>query len=204
MSPRCDTYHHFCAQTIAPTPFHRALPIYLRITHSKHVPILHVQGHTARSPRCHAERGSANGAAPPSAKRPVVVWFKHDLRTHDHAGLSKAIASGRPVICFFCFDTATLSDQLTHLWGPAVVHGAVHDLRKTLEGLGCPLVVRTGDTVQELLALVAEVDAEVVSGHSEVESQWLQAECAIEQSARPRRPRQERCSTRTRRASGLL
>jgi hypothetical protein len=128
-------------------------------------------------------QAAQNGEAPDAQeRRPVIVWYKHDLRTHDHAGLSKALASGRPAFAFFCFDPKTLGDQLLHMWGPAVVHGAITDLRRSLEDLRCPLIVRTGNTVAELLAVVQETGAEIVSSHSEVEYQWLIVEQAIRDS----------------------
>jgi hypothetical protein len=128
------------------------------------------------------ENGATPGRATP--QKPVIVWYKHDLRTRDHAGLSKALASGRQALAFFCFDPKTLGDQLLHLWGPTVVHGAITDLRKSLEQLGCPLIVRTGDTADELLAVVEQTGADIVSGHSEVEYQWL----VVEQAVRERAP----------------
>lgn len=49
---------------------------------------------------------------PMKQESPVVVWYKHDLRVHDHPGLSKALASKRPVVAFFCFDDLAWSDQV--------------------------------------------------------------------------------------------
>lgn len=63
-----------------------------------------------------SQNGSLAQGAPPQA--PVIVWFKADLRTDDHPGLQKALASGRPVIGFFSFDSEVLADQSTMLWGP--------------------------------------------------------------------------------------
>jgi hypothetical protein len=123
--------------------------------------------------------------AKPAVKAPVIVWFKHDLRTCDHPGLSKALTSGQPVLCFFCFDCKTLSDQLTCLWGLGVVHGAITDLRQRLKALNCPLVVRSGDTVSELLQVVEATGAETIFCQSEVEQEWLLAEQAVQRGKHP-------------------
>ncbi|MGB7263624.1 MAG: deoxyribodipyrimidine photo-lyase, partial [Albidovulum sp.] len=35
---------------------------------------------------------------------PVIVWFRRDLRLSDHAALSAAVATGRPVLPVFILD----------------------------------------------------------------------------------------------------
>lgn len=114
-------------------------------------------------------------AAAPVEQPPVVVWFKHDLRSTDHPGLTRAIASRRPVIAFFCFDPAILSDQRTTLWSPRVVHGAIRSLRTRLAGLNVPLVVAQGATVPNLARLVTSSGATAVHSEAEVEYRWQDA-----------------------------
>lgn len=115
----------------------------------------------------------------------MILWFKHDLRTHDHPGLSKALATSRPVIAFFCFDPATLSDQATTLWGPQAVRGAVSRLQERMEELRIPMVIRTGDTVSNLLQVVDASGAEIVSCESEVECRWVRLQTEVDQGASP-------------------
>eukprot|EP00892_Ulva_mutabilis_P007297 jgi/Ulvmu1/493/UM001_0501.1 len=122
---------------------------------------------------------SSNGSEAPSMA-PVILWFKHDLRTRDHPGLAKALAGKRPVIAFFCFDPATLSDQATTLWGPQAVHGAVANLKESLTDLGIPMVIRTGNTVSNLLQLVEDTAAGTVSCESEIEYRWLSVQESVE------------------------
>ena len=43
-----------------------------------------------------------------TASGPVVVWFRRDLRLHDHPALADALASGRPVAPLFVFDPRLL------------------------------------------------------------------------------------------------
>lgn len=113
----------------------------------------------------------------------MILWFKHDLRTHDHPGLSKALAESRPVIAFFCFDPATLSDQATTLWGPQAVRGAVSRLHERMDELHIPMVIRTGDTVAHLLQLVEASGAEIISCESEVEYRWHKLQREVDQGA---------------------
>ena len=39
-----------------------------------------------------------------SAARPVIVWFRDDLRLADNRALSTAIATGQPVLAVYAFD----------------------------------------------------------------------------------------------------
>ncbi|MEP5155263.1 deoxyribodipyrimidine photo-lyase, partial [Planktotalea sp.] len=39
-----------------------------------------------------------------SAQKPILLWFRRDLRLSDHAALSAACASGAPVIPVFIRD----------------------------------------------------------------------------------------------------
>ena len=38
--------------------------------------------------------------------RPILLWFRRDLRLSDHLALAQAAASGRPVIPVFLHDEA--------------------------------------------------------------------------------------------------
>ena len=145
-----------------------------------HAELLKLQALPKRSTLARAN--SSNGAQP---EKPVIVWFKHDLRTHDHPGLTQAINTGRAVVAFFCFDGEVHSDQLTHVWGPAVVQGAVDNLQRQLGKLNCPLVVRTGKTDEQLLQVVNETGASEVVCHAAIEETWLQAQKAVETGAPP-------------------
>lgn len=87
------------------------------------------------------------------------------------------------MIAFFCFDPATLSDQATTLWGPQAVRGAVNSVKESLAGLGIPMVIRSGDTVSNLLQLVEASGADIVSCESEIEYRWHHVQQAVEDSA---------------------
>ena len=69
-------------------------------------PVAQTNGRTAPD-----SNGAGDTIANPY-QAPVVVWYKHDLRVHDHPGLSKALSSNRPVVGFFCFDEDVFSDQV--------------------------------------------------------------------------------------------
>lgn len=78
-----------------------------------------------------------------------LVWFRSDLRVHDHPGLAAAMASGEPVLGFFLwperwFGTGPLSMRRTGPWRARAVGEAVAALRRKLAELGVPLLSRRG------------------------------------------------------------
>jgi deoxyribodipyrimidine photo-lyase len=96
-----------------------------------------------------------------TSKRPIVVWFRRDLRTDDHPALARAAHSGRPIIPLVVLDPG--------LRGPRVAarrlarfESAVAALDRDLRDIGGRLILRTGDPTVVLPALAAEVGADEV------------------------------------------
>ncbi len=104
-------------------------------------------------------------------KRPFqIVWFKRDLRVSDHAPLWQAAEAG-PVLPLYIVEPA-LWRQPEHSgrqW--AFIADSLNELRRDLAGLGQPLVVRMGDAVEVLSALVDEGGAALWS-HEETGQMW--------------------------------
>lgn len=98
----------------------------------------------------------------------MIVWFRRDLRVHDHQPLVTACREAERVVCAFCLDPAILDDPET---GPTRVRYLVqslHELAGALAERGGRLVVRHGDPVREIPGLAAEVDAQAVFVHGDV------------------------------------
>lgn len=95
-----------------------------------------------------------------------VVWFKRDLRLHDHAALSAAAARG-PVLPLYIVEPSLIHapDFATRHW--TFISGCLHELRAALARLGQPLVVRTGEAVDVLDRLVTEWPIEAIWAHEE-------------------------------------
>ena len=100
-----------------------------------------------------------------------IVWFKRDLRTHDHAPLAAAAASG-PVIPLYILEP--------DLWQQPDMAGRHYDflaeclgeLDRDLTALGQPLVLRVGDAVEILSALCADHDVTTIRAHQETWNGW--------------------------------
>ncbi len=94
--------------------------------------------------------------------RPVIVWFRQDLRLSDHPALQAAVATGRPVVPVFILEPAA-----GQAWAPGGatrwwLHHSLHALGESLAHCGARLVLRRGAAVAVLAALVAETGAETV------------------------------------------
>src|SRR5690606_23700718 len=90
---------------------------------------------------------------------PVILWFRRDLRLGDHAALTAAVASGRPVIPVFLHDERDGRLGAAAAWRLAKGMGA---LAAALEARGARLILRRGAAREALLRLVAETGATAV------------------------------------------
>ena len=90
---------------------------------------------------------------------PILMWFRRDLRLGDHAALTAACATGRPVIPVFIHDDAVadLGAAPKLRMGLAVDHFAT-----TLRGQGSQLILRKGPALDVLRELIAQTGAGAV------------------------------------------
>ena len=96
-----------------------------------------------------------------------VVWFKRDLRVHDHAALTTAVDTGAPVLPLYVIEPSLLSHPHTAPRHVELVLDGLADLRESLAGLGAPLVVRVGEVVDVLEDLSTQIAIETVHSHEE-------------------------------------
>lgn len=94
---------------------------------------------------------------PEMAKKPVIVWFRNDLRLEDNPALHAASESGAPIIALYIFD-----DSLPHAPGAASrwwLHHSLMALGAALEEAGLLLILRRGESRKALMSLVEETGA---------------------------------------------
>lgn len=91
--------------------------------------------------------------------RPILLWFRRDLRLSDHLALAQAAASGRPVIPVFLHDEAVETLGAAPKWrlGLSVAAHA-----EALGERGARLILRRGRALDALRALIAETGAGAV------------------------------------------
>jgi deoxyribodipyrimidine photo-lyase len=94
-----------------------------------------------------------------SQTRPLILWFRRDLRRDDHPMLAAAVATGRPLIPLFVLDPETEAIGAAAKWRLGL---AVERFGQDLAANGSGLVLRRGPALAVLRALVAETGAEGV------------------------------------------
>jgi len=91
--------------------------------------------------------------------RPAIVWFRRDLRLADNPALVEAAASGQPVIPLFIDETDTPDSEADGGAARWWRHHALASLGRDLAGLGTPLLLRRGEPLAVLEALIAATGA---------------------------------------------
>ena len=84
----------------------------------------------------------------------VLMWFRQDLRIHDHAALTLAAGLGA-VVPVYIFDPEQWARSDTSARQFQFIAEAVEDLRADLASLGAALLIRTGPVAQVLARLCA-------------------------------------------------
>lgn len=101
-----------------------------------------------------------------------VVWFKRDLRVHDHAPLVGAHQSNNPVLPLYVMEA--------ELWAQPELSGrhfdfltqCLTDLDEALKGRGAGLVVEVGDACDVLARLHASHGISAIHAHEETGLLW--------------------------------
>ena len=90
---------------------------------------------------------------------PLILWFRRDLRLSDHPALSAAVASGRPIIPLFILDEVVQGQGAAPRFRLGL---SVAALAKTLAAKGSRLILRKGNALEVLRAVMAETGATAV------------------------------------------
>ena len=116
----------------------------------------------------------------------ALVWFRRDLRAHDHAALSLALARSRAVYCAFVFDTEIL-DQLGDRCDRRVefISACIAELSETLRGLGGALCVLHGRARDEIPALAERLAVQAVYTNRDYEPVALDRDRAVQRTFVP-------------------
>ncbi|NER85368.1 MAG: hypothetical protein F6K42_38920, partial [Leptolyngbya sp. SIO1D8] len=100
----------------------------------------------------------------------VLLWFRNDLRLHDHEPFHEALKSSAQVIPVYCFDPRQLGKTAfgfpkTGKFRAKFLIESVADLRNTLRRLGSDLIIRQGKPEVILPTLATQTQAQAVYLH---------------------------------------
>lgn len=103
-----------------------------------------------------------------------VVWFKRDLRCHDHAPLAAAAARG-PVLALYVIepDLWQQPDSSSRHW--QFIRESLIELSQALGGLGGELVIQIGSLTQVLQQLRLAFGVFELHSHEETGNAWTYA-----------------------------
>lgn len=99
--------------------------------------------------------------------RPIIVWFRDDLRLSDHPALHAAAAGGAPVICLYVLDeqSAPSGPPAARPLGGAARWWLAQSLRALgadVRSAGAALTLRKGAAADVIAGMAGEVDAQAV------------------------------------------
>ncbi|MDX2110979.1 MAG: deoxyribodipyrimidine photo-lyase [Verrucomicrobiota bacterium] len=114
----------------------------------------------------------------------TIHWFRHDLRIEANAGLARSVATGMAVVPVYIYTPAEEGK-----WAPGGasrwwLHHALADLDAQLRALGSRLVLRTGDSLEALLALARETGARNVTWSRRYEPEIIARDGRVKQGLR--------------------
>ncbi len=92
----------------------------------------------------------------------IIVWFRNDLRIHDHPALTTASQDADNVVPVFILDSTILRGERRSSNRNRFLLESLTDLKASLKNIGADLVVRDGQADTELRNLVTETKADAV------------------------------------------
>ncbi|MGK7873950.1 MAG: DASH family cryptochrome [Xenococcaceae cyanobacterium] len=118
-------------------------------------------------------------------KKRILIWYRHDLRLHDHEPMYLALKQKAQVIPVYCFDerqfaTTSFGFPKTGVFRAQFLLESVADLRKSLSQLGSNLIIRRGLPEKIIPSLARELEISAVYFHGEVTSEELAVEEALQ------------------------
>ena len=99
----------------------------------------------------------------------ALVWFRRDLRVHDHAALHHALKNFSPVHCVFVFDKGILDPLPRRDRRVEFILRAVEELAVSLRQMGGALSVVQGEAQSEIPQLATQLGVSVVCANRDYE-----------------------------------
>ncbi|NBT41788.1 MAG: deoxyribodipyrimidine photo-lyase, partial [Alphaproteobacteria bacterium] len=106
------------------------------------------------------------------AQQLSIVWFKRDLRIHDHAPLAAACAAGLPVLPLYVIEPDYWRQPCASRRHWHFIYDSLVELREDCASLGQPLVLRTGSITDVLESIRHDYMIKGVYVHEETSTMW--------------------------------
>lgn len=114
----------------------------------------------------------------------ILIWYRNDLRIHDHEPLYQALQEKAQVIPLYCFDPRQFGQTSygfpkTGSFRTQFIIESVANLKSSLQQLGSDLIIRHGEPEKIIPELAQLLDINTVYYHQEITSEELAVEKAI-------------------------
>ncbi|AFY74906.1 cryptochrome, DASH family [Synechococcus sp. PCC 7502] len=114
----------------------------------------------------------------------IIVWFRNDLRSHDHEALYRAIQTKAQIIPIYCIDPRHFAQTSfgfpkTGSFRAKFLLESLTDLRNKFISLGSNLIIRQGLPELVIPELAAQIQATDVYFHAEVTSEEIKVEAKL-------------------------
>lgn len=122
--------------------------------------------------------------------QPIILWYRNDLRVHDHEPLYRAIETHAPIVPIYCFDPRQFSKTTygfpkTGPFRAQFLRESVANLRQSLQNLGSNLIIKVGKPDSILPQIAQQVNASAIYFHQEVTAEEIAVETALSQAVKP-------------------
>ncbi len=111
--------------------------------------------------------------------KPIILWFRRDLRLSDHAALNAAVQTGRPIIALYILDDVTPKHRKMGAASRWWLYHSLQSLDESLQKLGSKLILRRGESAKILEQITQETGADAVYAMHHYEPWWRNAERAV-------------------------
>ncbi|HEY9764035.1 MAG TPA: deoxyribodipyrimidine photo-lyase, partial [Trichocoleus sp.] len=116
----------------------------------------------------------------------ILLWYRNDLRLHDHEPLYRAVIQRASVLPLYCFDprqfgTTAFGFPKTGAYRAQFLLESVADLRQSFRTLEADLLIRQGKPEDIIPDLVKQLNVEAVYWHTEVTAEELVVEAALKE-----------------------
>lgn len=121
---------------------------------------------------------------PMAAERPVLVWFRRDLRASDHAALAHAARAGAPIVPLFIADTRLIAQLPSDGAIFNFQANCLKELDEALRRMGNRLIIRRGEPEEVFKRLFADLRPLAIFYNRDYEPYARERDARIEQLAR--------------------
>lgn len=96
-----------------------------------------------------------------------IVWFKRDLRLHDHAPLATAIGESKPILLLYCFEPSLLQAHDSDVRHWRFVYQSLNEMQQQLQSQNVKILITYTEVLAAFKQIGTHFTIESVFSHNE-------------------------------------